>query len=214
MMDREAWCAAVHEVTKSQAWLKTELKSWLTMLWCFRWTAKGLNHTYICIHSPQTPLLSRLPYDMEQSSLSCAVGPFWLSVLFLTFYLCWGVARVQCCGSFRWTARDLSCPSNPWAQICFPFFVFFNFFFHNHCLPPNSDPLRSRRWDHILSFTSQALHPALTVLAEEAGLVSGAPDIALASPLPCAPPQTLCSPRCLLLAFVFYWAAGTVLRAL
>ena len=49
-----------------------------------------------------------------------------------------------------------------------------------------------------------ASHPPLTVLAEEAGLVSGALDLALASPLPCASPQPLYSPCRLLLAFVFY----------
>ena len=35
----------------------------------FRWTAKGLSHTYACIHSPPTPLPSRLPHNTEQSSL-------------------------------------------------------------------------------------------------------------------------------------------------
>ena len=44
-----------------------------------------------------------------------------------------------------------------------------------------------------------ASHPPLTVLAEEAGLVSGALDLALASPLPCASPQPLYSPCRLLL---------------
>ena len=122
VMDREAWCAAVREVAKSRTRLRTELKSWLTMLWCFRWTVKGLNHTYTCIHSPQT-LLSRLPYDLEQSSLSCTVGPFGYPFYFLTFYLYWGLASQQCCDSFRWTAKDLSYTSDPWAQIGFPFIV-------------------------------------------------------------------------------------------
>ena len=35
----------------------------------FRWTAKGLSHTYIWIHLPQTPLPSLLWHNIEQSSL-------------------------------------------------------------------------------------------------------------------------------------------------
>ena len=34
-----------------------------------------------CVHSPPKPLPSRLPYDMEQSSLRYTVGPCWLSIL-------------------------------------------------------------------------------------------------------------------------------------
>ena len=37
-------------------------------------------HTHVSI-SPQTPLPSRLPDNIEQSSLCYTVGPFWLSVL-------------------------------------------------------------------------------------------------------------------------------------
>jgi len=71
----------------------------------------------------KTLLLSRLPYDLEQSSLSCTVGPFGYLFYFLTFYLYWGLASQQCCDSFRWTAKDLSYTSDPWAQIGFPFIV-------------------------------------------------------------------------------------------
>lgn len=42
-------------------------------------TAQGLNHT--CIHFSQTPLPSRPPHKMEQSSLCCTAGPPWLSTL-------------------------------------------------------------------------------------------------------------------------------------
>ena len=59
VMDREAWRAAVHGVTKSWAWLSdwTELiLKWNIANWqccdSFRWTAKGLNPIYTCIHSP------------------------------------------------------------------------------------------------------------------------------------------------------------------
>ena len=44
----------------------------------FRWTAKGLSHTYACIHSPPTPLPSRLPHHIGQSSTFYTVGPWWL----------------------------------------------------------------------------------------------------------------------------------------
>ena len=47
----------------------------------YRWAAKQLSHTYTCVHSPQTPLPSRLPYKIEQSSLFYTVRPYWLSIL-------------------------------------------------------------------------------------------------------------------------------------
>ena len=61
VMDREAWGAAVHGVTKSRTWLSdwTELKVYIlyqsiTDWQCdsFRQTVKGLSHTYTCIPSP------------------------------------------------------------------------------------------------------------------------------------------------------------------
>ena len=85
VMDREAWCAAVHEAAKSQTRPRdgTELKwrqgsriqwqlqvkidtrsfiffnFWFSIVVkliknvvSFRWTSKGLSHTYTCIHSP------------------------------------------------------------------------------------------------------------------------------------------------------------------
>ena len=47
----------------------------------FRWTAKGLSHTYTRIHYSQTPLPSRLPHDNEHISLCYIVGPCWFSIL-------------------------------------------------------------------------------------------------------------------------------------
>ena len=58
----------------------------------FRWTEKGLSlfrtmafrtmaiHMYVSI-LPQIPLLSRLPHNIEHSSLCYTVGPYWLSIL-------------------------------------------------------------------------------------------------------------------------------------
>ena len=51
----------------------------------FRWTAKGLRYTYACIHSP---LPSRLPHNIEQSSRCYTVGPCWLSI--------WNTAMCTC----------------------------------------------------------------------------------------------------------------------
>ena len=47
----------------------------------FRCTVEVLSHAYTCIHSPPTPLPSRLPHNIEQSSLYYTVGPWWLSIL-------------------------------------------------------------------------------------------------------------------------------------
>ena len=44
-------------------------------------------HTHVYILS-QTPLPSRLPHTTEQSSLSCTIGPCWLSILNLTVCTC------------------------------------------------------------------------------------------------------------------------------
>ena len=52
------------------------------LLFAIPWTAPRqapLSST-TCIHSPQTSLPSRLPRNIEQSSLSYTVGPCWLSI--------------------------------------------------------------------------------------------------------------------------------------
>ena len=41
---------------------------------------KGLSHTYPCTHSPPDPLPSRLPRNVEQSSLCSTGGPCWSSI--------------------------------------------------------------------------------------------------------------------------------------
>ena len=46
----------------------------------FKWTAKGLSHTYTCIHSTPNSLLIQLPHDTEQSSLCCS-RICWLSII-------------------------------------------------------------------------------------------------------------------------------------
>ena len=49
-----------------------------------------LNRTELIL--PQTPLPSRLPYNIEQSSLYYTVRPCWLSVLNTTVCTCWSQA--------------------------------------------------------------------------------------------------------------------------
>ena len=46
-------------------------------------------YIYTCIHSPQTPLPSRLPHNIEQSSPCYTVGPCWLSILNTAVCTCW-----------------------------------------------------------------------------------------------------------------------------
>ena len=41
-------------------------------------------HTHVSI-LPQTPLPSRLPHNIEQSSLCYTVGPSWLSILNIAY---------------------------------------------------------------------------------------------------------------------------------
>ena len=63
----------------------------LFILYCssFSWTVKGLSHTYTYIYTTtttpppprQTLLPSRLPHDIEQSSLCWPAGPCWFSML-------------------------------------------------------------------------------------------------------------------------------------
>ena len=42
---------------------------------------KGFRNTYTCIHSPQIPLPSRLPQNIQQRALCYSVGFYWLSLL-------------------------------------------------------------------------------------------------------------------------------------
>ena len=51
---------------------------WILHCWA---AGEAPSHTYTCIHFPQTPLLPRLPQNLEQSSLCYTVCPRRLSVL-------------------------------------------------------------------------------------------------------------------------------------
>ena len=56
VMDREAWCAGIHGVTKSRTWLSnwTELIVDLQYYVSFRCTARWFSYTYTCIFSPNS----------------------------------------------------------------------------------------------------------------------------------------------------------------
>ena len=78
VMDREAWCAAVHEVAMSQTRLSncTEL-NWYPINKVVIVSGGQQRDWALHIHVsilPQTPLPSRLPYDVEQSSLCYMQG--------------------------------------------------------------------------------------------------------------------------------------------
>ena len=71
--DRGAWQATVHGVAKSWTGLSdlahTDTHSQLTCCDSFRWTAKGPSQPYTGVHSSPNSPPSRLPHDIEQSSL-------------------------------------------------------------------------------------------------------------------------------------------------
>ena len=80
VMDREVWCAAVHGVAKSRKWQSdwTELNwesSWLTFCDNFRWTAKWLSHTHICVHSPpNSPPIQAATHHWAEFPVLCSMS--------------------------------------------------------------------------------------------------------------------------------------------
>ena len=71
LMDREAWHAAIHRVTKSQTWLS----DWTELNW-----RDSAIHILVST-LPQPPLASRQAHNIEQSSMCYTAGPCWLSSL-------------------------------------------------------------------------------------------------------------------------------------
>ena len=62
--------------------LSAHVSPWTIHFWVSFWALEGgpfLQQMYP--NSPQTPLLSRLPHNIEQSSTCYMVSPFWLSIL-------------------------------------------------------------------------------------------------------------------------------------
>ena len=88
----------------------------------FRCTAKWLSHTDACIHSPPSSLPSRLPRNIEQSSLYSPVGPCWLSILNIAEYTCQSQLPISSSHSslpslFAW--QPLIHSLSLWACFCF-----------------------------------------------------------------------------------------------
>ena len=85
VMDREAWRAAVHGVTKSQTWL-SDWTDWLTI------TAKKQKFT----HTPTN--LEHLVYEemWSNNKNKDLLEKLWLAVLFCFFFSCVGIWIVLC----------------------------------------------------------------------------------------------------------------------
>ena len=84
-MDKGAWRTTVHgsqsDVTE---WLSTaqHIADWQKQ--CCHSLSEQQRDSAIHMHVsilPQTPLPSRLPQNIEQSSMCCTAGPYWLSIL-------------------------------------------------------------------------------------------------------------------------------------
>ena len=68
-------------------------------------------HTHVSILT-QTPLPSRLPHNIEQSSLCYTVGPCWLSILNIAVCTCWSQSEVKLLSHIRlWTVDYQAFPS-------------------------------------------------------------------------------------------------------
>ena len=100
VMDREAWCAAVHEVSKSQTWLNTELN----------WTEWHLKQDsgsakFICLQMfvmakmagvyPKCNLLTRPIYDLLRKITNICRLHFLLTASVLSFNrYCWFLIQI------------------------------------------------------------------------------------------------------------------------
>ena len=62
---------------------------WLTCCDSFRWNSEGDSAIHACVFIlPQVPLPSRLPHNIEQTSMCCIVVPSWLSILNIAVCTC------------------------------------------------------------------------------------------------------------------------------
>ena len=123
VMDREAWRAAIHGVTKSQTWLS-------------EWTELNMNQLWVYMCPPSwTPLphpsascSSRSSSVLAQSTLSHSWNQDWWSISHIVIYM------FQC-HSLK-SFHPCLLPQSPmsvlyiWHPLFFIFFNFFNFFIY------------------------------------------------------------------------------------
>ena len=87
-MDRTTWQGAIHEAVKSDTTKQLSMQGYLinnVVIISDDQQSDSVIHIHVLVpathHPRQTPLPSRLPYDIEQNSLCSTVGPCWLSIL-------------------------------------------------------------------------------------------------------------------------------------